>query len=240
MAHLIIQYRVKTNALFSSISSSPLADPSKLTLTYSVLEQPALSGQGSHHGVATHFLAALTPGERLHVAVRQSKAFHLPTDAENTPLIFVGTGSGIAPFVGFVQERAAMIAAGRKVAPALLFYGCRAPDMDDLYAEQFARWEALGAVEMRKAYSRAPEQSLGCKYVQHRMSHDRDDLYKLWDQGAKVLVCGSHNVGKAVEALCVQLVKERGSAGGEEISEERAQAWWDKQRNERYVTDVFD
>ncbi|KAL7789003.1 cytochrome P450 [Trichoderma ceciliae] len=223
-----------------SISSSPLADPSKLTLTYSVLEQPALSGQGSHFGVATHFLASLRANERLHVAVRQSKAFHLPSDAENTPLIFIGTGSGIAPFRGFVQERAAMIAAGRKVSPALLFYGCRSPDMDDLYAEEFERWEKLGAVEMRKAYSRAPDKSFGCKYVQHRMSHDREDLYKLWDQGAKVLVCGSRDVGKAVEAVCIQLAQERGPAGGAEVTEEKARAWWDKQRNERYVTDVFD
>ncbi|RFU73229.1 nadph cytochrome p450 [Trichoderma arundinaceum] len=223
-----------------SISSSPLADPSKLTLTYSVLEQPALSGQGSHFGVATHFLASLTPGERLHVAVRQSKAFHLPSDAENTPLIFVGTGSGLAPFRGFVQERAAMIAAGRKVAPALLFYGCRSPDMDDLYAAEFERWERLGAVEIRKAYSRASDKSLGCKYVQHRMTHDREDIYKLWDQGAKVLVCGSRDVGKAVEAVCVQLVKEKAEAQGKEVTEEQAQEWWDKQRNERYVTDVFD
>ncbi|KAK4080396.1 hypothetical protein Trihar35433_1501 [Trichoderma harzianum] len=223
-----------------SISSSPLADPSKLTLTYSVLEQPALSGQGSHFGVATHFLASLAPGERLHVAVRQSKAFHLPTDAENTPLIFVGTGSGLAPFRGFVQERAAMIAAGRKLAPALLFYGCRSPDMDDLYAEEFERWEKLGAVEMRKAYSRASDKSFGCKYVQHRMSHDREDLFKLWDQGAKVLVCGSRDVGKAVEAVCVELVQEKAKADGKEVDEEKAQAWWDKQRNERYVTDVFD
>ncbi|KAL7810380.1 cytochrome P450 [Trichoderma gracile] len=223
-----------------SISSSPLADPAKLTLTYSLLEQPALSGQGSHFGVATHFLASLSPGDKLHVAVRQSKAFHLPSDAENTPLIFIGTGSGVAPFRGFVQERAAMIAAGRKIAPALLFYGCRSPDVDDLYAEEFERWEKLGAVEMRRAYSRAPEKSLGCRYVQHRMSHDREDLYRLWDQGAKVLVCGSRDVGKAVEAVCVQLVQERVSAKGSEVTEEKARAWWDKQRNERYLTDVFD
>ncbi|KAH6607847.1 nadph cytochrome p450 [Trichoderma cornu-damae] len=223
-----------------SISSSPLADPSKVTLTYSVLEQPALSGQGAHVGVATHFLASLAPGDKLHVAIRQSKAFHLPSDAENTPLIFVCIGSGLAPFRGFVQERAAMIAAGRKLAPALLFYGCRSPDWDDLYAAEFKRWEELGAVEMRRAYSRAPDKSFGCKYVQHRISHDREDVYKLWDQGAKVFVCGSRDVGKAIEAVCVQLAKEKGPPSGEEVTEEKAQAWWDKQRNERYVTDVFD
>ncbi|KND90461.1 Bifunctional P450/NADPH-P450 reductase [Tolypocladium ophioglossoides CBS 100239] len=226
---------------FPSISSSPLADPTKLTLTYSVLEQPAFSGQGPHVGVATSFLSSLGPGERLHVAVRPSKSFHLPGDAEKTPMVCVAAGSGIAPFRGFIQERAAMIGAGRKVAPALLFFGCRSPDQDDLYAEELARWEELGAVEVRRAYSRAADKSFGCKYVQHRLSQDRQDVYKLWDRGAKIYVCGSRDVGKAVEAVCVEMVQESGSAKhNKDVSEEAATAWFEKHRNERYVTDVFD
>lgn len=221
-----------------SISSSPLADPAKVTLTYSVLEQPALSGQGAHVGVATNFLAGLVPGERLHVAVRPSKSFHLPSDAENTPIVCVAAGSGMAPFRGFMQERAAMIGAGRKVAPALLFFGCRNPDKDDLYADELARWEELGAVEVRRAYSRVPEKSFGCKYVQHRLSHDREEVYKLWDRGAKIYVCGSRDVGKAVEAVCIDMVQESGSS--KDVTEDKAKAWFEKQRNERYVTDVFD
>ncbi|KAK5998222.1 Fatty acid omega-hydroxylase [Cladobotryum mycophilum] len=224
-----------------SISSSPLADPTKLTLTYSVLEQPHLSGQGEHIGVATHFLSSLVAGERLHVAVRPSTAFHLPSDAENIPIIGVAAGSGLAPFRGFIQERAAMIGAGRKVAPALIFFGCRSPDTDDLYAEEFARWEALGAVSMRKAYSRASDKSFDCKYVQHRMSHDRDDIYKLWDQGAKIYVCGSKDVGKAVEDVCTELVIERAKVDlSKEITAEDAKEWFNIHRNERYMTDVFD
>ncbi|KAK2595921.1 hypothetical protein QQS21_006516 [Conoideocrella luteorostrata] len=223
-----------------SISSSPLADSSKLTLTYSVLEQPALSGQGSHFGVASNFLSSLTAGERVHVAVRPSQAFHLPTDAENTPLICIAAGSGLAPFRGFIQERAAMVAAGRKLAPALLFFGCRSPDQDDLYAEELARWEKLGAVDVRRAYSRSPSDSEGCKYVQHRLSHDREDITRLWDRGAKIYLCGSKNVGTAVEAVFLDMVKEAGKQKRGETTTEAAKEWLDKQKNERYLTDVFD
>ncbi|GJN72481.1 hypothetical protein PLICBS_006554 [Purpureocillium lilacinum] len=221
-----------------SISSSPLADPAKVTLTYSVLEQPALSSKGSHVGVATKFLAGLLPGEHLHVAVRPSKSFHLPSEAENTPIVCVAAGSGIAPFRGFMQERAAMIGAGRKVAPALLFFGCRCPDKDDLYADELALWEELGAVEVRRAYSRAPEKSFGCKYVQHRLSHDRADVSKLWDRGAKIYVCGSRDMGKAVESVCIDIVQH--SSSSKDVTEKKTKAWFEKQRNERYVTDVFD
>ncbi|KAI8656633.1 hypothetical protein LRP88_11942 [Fusarium phalaenopsidis] len=225
-----------------SISSSPLANSSKLTLTYSLLDAPSLSGQGRHVGVATHFLSSLSPGEKLHVSVRPSvAAFHLPSDAENTPLICIAAGTGLAPFRGFMQERAAMLAAGRNLAPAMLFFGCRNPDIDDLYADEFDRWEKMGAVSVRRAYSRATDKSEGCKYVQDRLYHDRADVFKLWNQGAKVYICGSREVGKAVEGVCVRLVMEWSEEHMKCAStEEKAREWFDKHRNERFATDVFD
>lgn len=225
----------------SSISSSPLADPTKLTLTYSLLDQPALSGQGHHVGVATSFLSSLSAGEKLHVAVRSSTAFHLPTDAEKTPIICLAAGTGLAPFRGFIQERAAMIGAGRSVAPALLFFGCRSPDSDDLYADEFARWEQLGAVEVRRAYSRDAEKSSGCKYVQDRLSHDREDVYKLWDQGAKIYVCGSRDVGNGIEKTCLDMIKDSAARKfAHMVTDEDVQKWFEKHRNERFMADVFD
>lgn len=226
----------------SSISSSPLADVSRCTLTYSVLDEPSLSGQGRHVGVATNFLSELSAGEKLHVAVRPSaSAFHLPHDPEKTPIICIGAGTGIAPFRGFIQERAAMLAAGRDLAPALLFFGCRDPAVDDIYAEELARWQDLGAVDVRRAYSRAAAATDGCRYVQDRLRRDADDVYELWDRGAKVYICGSRELGKAVEDACVQLVIDKArKEDGKETTEEEARAWLDKNRKERFATDVFD
>ncbi|QPC76462.1 hypothetical protein HYE68_007214 [Fusarium pseudograminearum] len=226
-----------------SISSSPFADPSKLTLTYSLLDAPSLSGQGRHVGVATNFLSQLIAGDKLHVSVRASSAaFHLPSDPETTPIICVAAGTGLAPFRGFIQERAAMLAAGRKLAPALLFFGCRDPENDDLYAEELARWEQMGAVDVRRAYSRATDKSEGCKYVQDRIYHDRVDVFKVWDQGAKVFICGSREIGKAVEDICVRLAMERSeeTQEGKGATEEKAREWFERSRNERFATDVFD
>ncbi|PHH71971.1 hypothetical protein CDD82_6234 [Ophiocordyceps australis] len=219
-----------------SISSSPLCDATSATLTYSVLERPALSGQGTHVGVATRFLSSLQPGEKLHVAVRPSDKFHLPHDAQKTPLICVGAGSGLAPFRGFMQERAAMVRAGRKVAPALLFFGCRSPDSDDLYAQEFAEWQKLGVVDVRRAYSRAPEQSEGCRYVQNRLEHDAEDLDKLYRQGARLYLCGSRAVSDAVEETVWKLVKSHFKDKTEEEAHEAMAKMW----KERYVSDVFD
>lgn len=224
-----------------SISSSPLVDPSRVTLTFSLLDAPAMSGEGRHLGVASHFLASVHAGDKVHVAVRPSTAFHLPADPEKTPIICMAAGTGLAPIRGFAEERAAMITAGRKLAPAVFFFGCRSPDEDNLYAEQFAEWERIGAMEVRHAYSRAADQSEGCKYVQDRISKDRQVVFDLWDQGARLYLCGSRAVGKGIEDVLVDMVKESGEKTRDKpVTDEAARRWLETLRNERFMADVFD
>lgn len=223
-----------------SISSSPLWNPSHVTLTYAVLDQPSMSGHGRYVGVASNYLSKLEAGDKLHVSVRTSnQAFHLPTDSENIPVIMIAAGTGIAPFRGFIQERAAQIGAGRALAPAMLFFGCRSPETDDLYREELDRWEKMGAVDVRRAYSRKPDDSNGCKYVQHRLWADRNDVVELWDRGGRVFVCGSRDVGAAVRETSLNIMRERMENRGKVVDEEKAEAWFEKIRNDRYATDVF-
>lgn len=168
-------------------------------------------------------------------------AFHLPATPSSTPIILIAAGTGLAPFRGFVQERAALLAAGRSLAPALLFYGCRDPAVDDLYADELAEWQQDGAIDVRRAYSRASHLSEGCARVQDRLVHDRADVFLLWDQGAKAFICGSREVGKAVEEVCVRLTREWSRENlGRDVGEEEARAWVEEKRNERFATDVFD
>ena len=220
-----------------SISSSPLANPSRATLTYSLLSAPSLSDPASvFTGVATSYLSALTPGDRLSVSVRQSHAaFHLPSDPETTPIVMIAAGAGIAPFRGFIQERAAQIAAGRKLAEALLFFGCRGGEVDDLYRGELERWEAMGAVKVFRAFSRsqgaAPaalngngngsilsgvhtsgkkdeSETKGCRYIQDRLWEERTQLMGLWDKGSKTYVCGSRGVGENAKKAVIRVAME--------------------------------
>lgn len=227
-----------------SISSSPLWKQDHCTLTYSVLDAPALSGiTGQRYvGVATSYLASLQPGDKLHVSVRPSHAsFHLPVDSERTPLVMIAAGTGLAPFRGFIQERAAMIGAGRKVAPALLFYGCRHPEQDDMYREEMDKWVAMGAVDIRRSYSRNPEASEGCKHVQDRLWTDRKDVQGLWDAGAKVYVCGSRGVAEAVREVAIRMYVDGAKENhGKELSVQDATERFDAVKYERFATDVFD
>jgi len=187
-----------------SISSSPLVDPSRCTINYSVIDESSLSGQGQSVGVAGSYLKSLKPGESVQVAVCATKKhFRLPLHGDHTPILMICAGTGLAPFRGFVQQRAEQLKADktRKLAPAVLFIGCRSSSSDRLYGEDLDAWEKEGAVDVRNAFSQQPEHAYarGCKYVQDRMIGDKDDIFELWDRGAKVFICGSSGLVYAVE-----------------------------------------
>ena len=146
-----------------SISSSPLWNPEHVTLTLSVVDAPARSGRSEPYlGVASTYIAGLRAGDKVQMAVRSSStAFHLPQDP-TVPLVLICAGSGLAPMRGFLQERAEQKKAGRDVARSLLFFGCRAPEEDYLYADSdLKEWQELGVVDVHPAFSRTTEASEG-------------------------------------------------------------------------------
>ena len=225
-----------------SISSSPLAEPGSCTLTWAVIDEESFQGDGKRFlGVASNYLSNLHEGDHIHVSVKQShQSFHLPLDIAETPLIMVCAGTGIAPFRGFIQERVLQIEAGRKLAPALLFFGCQSPGQDDLHADELSAWASKGAVDVRYAYSRDPESSKGAKYVQDRFWADREDVLHLFHSGAKVFMCGSGKVADGVKDASVRMFMQAAEEQGKPKTKEEAESWFTGLRNERYMSDVFD
>ncbi|KAI0754469.1 fatty acid hydroxylase [Daedaleopsis nitida] len=217
-----------------SISSSPLWNANRVSLTISVVDAPPLSGRDEPYlGVASTYLAGLRAGDKVQLSVRASNAaFHPPADP-TVPLVMICAGSGLAPMRGFLQERAMQKLAGREVAQSLLFFGCRTPEDDFLYGDSdLEEWSKLGVVDIRPAFSRSSADSVDCRYVQHRLSHDREDVIKAFDAGAKIFVCGSSKIATAVKQTIVDFIKE--SKGVDDA------AALGEIMNGRYATDIFE
>ena len=225
-----------------SIASSPLASQTRATITYGIISGPAFSGHGNFAGVTGTYLSTLKPGDKIQVSVRPSaKAlFKLPLSTD-TPLLMFCSGTGLAPFRGFIQQRAIQASAnpGRKLAPALLFVGCRSESKDRLYAAEFDTWRTQGVVDMRYSFSREKESSDGCGYVQDRLLRDRADVVEMWMKGARVYVCGSGGFVKEVSHAAKEIARERRRAMGEELSERELEALFEEQMAGRTATDVF-
>jgi cytochrome P450/NADPH-cytochrome P450 reductase len=220
-----------------SLSSSPLWSADHCTLTLAVVDAPALSGQGRYYGAASTYLAQARPGTKVPVTVRPSQvAFHPPENLAN-PLIMVCAGTGIAPFRGFLQDRAARIAEaeGQTVGPTLLFFGCTHPDVDFLYKEELRQWEEAGIVSVRPAFSTAPVDNV--KYVQDRLWQDRAEVVELVKRGATFFVCGDgRRMAPAVYETCLRIYQE-----AKQATQEEAEKWISEMErmHGRYVADVF-
>ena len=217
-----------------SISSSPMWSAGHCTITFAVVSGPAWSGQGTYHGVASTYLAQASPGMKIAVTTRPSQAvFHLP-DSLATPIIMVAAGSGLAPFRGFIQERAIRSAEGAQLGEALLFFGCDHPDVDFLYREELKEWEEAGIVRLLPAFAKAPEGDV--VYVQDRLWKERAEVMKLVDQGGRIYVCGDgKHMAPAVRETLGRIYQEHS-----QCSQERVEAWLGElEKSFRYSQDVF-
>jgi cytochrome P450/NADPH-cytochrome P450 reductase len=217
---------------YYSISSAP-NDSGACSVTVGVVQGPALSGEGVYKGVCSNYLASRLVGDRVHGAVRATKAgFRLPEDPA-TPLVMIGPGTGLAPFRGFLQQRAKQKAAGAELGPAMLFFGCRRPDEDFLYAEELQAFAAQGLVELRVAFSRAGATKT---YVQHLIEAEGARVGDLIDAGATIYVCGDGGrMEPDVKRALTRLHAARKGVGAAE-----AAAWIDGLgASGRYVLDVW-
>jgi cytochrome P450/NADPH-cytochrome P450 reductase len=219
---------------YFSISSSPLLSRDEASITVGVVEGPARSGHGVYRGVASGYLAKAEKGAAVECFIRPPSIAFRPPEDPTIPMIMIGAGTGIAPYRGFLQARAAMRLRGQTVGPALLFQGCRHPAQDHIYADEFAAFAQAGVVELEPAYSR-PETGAKC-YVQDRMAQRRDRVWELIEQGAIVYVCGDASaMAPAVEQAVLAICRDKRGC-----SDDEAKAWLASLKaSSRYLVDIW-
>ncbi|MCY7764503.1 bifunctional P-450/NADPH--P450 reductase [Bacillus inaquosorum] len=203
---------------YYSISSSPRVNPEQASITVGVVRGPAWSGRGEYRGVASNYLAERKTGDDVVMFVRTPESrFQLPENPE-TPIIMVGPGTGVAPFRGFLQARAALKREGKTLGEAHLYFGCR-NDRDFIYRDELEQFEKDGIVTVHTAFSR--KEGMPKTYVQHLMSDHAETLISIVDRGGRLYVCGDGSkMAPDVEAA---LQKAYQSVHG--TSEQEAQNW---------------
>ncbi|KDN74112.1 reductase [Streptomyces olindensis] len=211
-----------------SISSSPLVDPHLVSLTVSVVRFENLRGR-ARGGVCSPFLADAEPDTEVPVFVQRSPHFRPPADA-STPMVMVGPGTGVAPFVGFLQERRAL---GHH-APNWLFFGEQHRATDFYYEDELTALRDEGTLtRLDTAFSRDQRNKV---YVQDRMREHGPELWHWLRDGARFYVCGdASRMAKDVDRALRDIAVAHGGMSEAEAAAYVKQLAADK----RYVRDVY-
>ncbi|TPX38172.1 hypothetical protein SmJEL517_g00182 [Synchytrium microbalum] len=258
LAVVLAELLPRTAVRYYSISSSNKKSPSRVGVTsvvvrYAISSPHAAAAEDTSssvvikEGSATSWLqriqetgkscteSTILPPVHVPLYIRTS-TFRLPRDSR-VPVIMIGPGTGVAPFRGFVHDRLIDSENGKDVGPTWLFYGCRHPDKDFLYRQEFEEIEKSGKTNFKliTAFSRvkgAPK-----VYVQNKMSEYKAEL---WDMlSAKrgyVYVCGdAKNMAADVNKMLATLAAEVGK-----MEQVAADKWVkDLKSAKRYQEDVW-
>jgi cytochrome P450/NADPH-cytochrome P450 reductase len=219
---------------YYSISSSPLKFGRICSITVGLVSGPARSGRGDYKGVCSHFLAGQPKGSTIYAFVQDTQSnFKLPRNPR-TPLIMIGPGTGLAPFRGFLQERAALKTQGQPVGRSLLFFGCRRPDHDFIYEAEMREFVEQGITELYPAFSRVEGQPK--MYVQQQLLDQQAAVWELLQAGAVIYVCGdASRMAPEVRQTFARIYQTQTGKSGDE-----AEAWLDElATNQRYLVDVW-
>ncbi|XP_034828978.1 methionine synthase reductase [Maniola hyperantus] len=161
--------------------------------------------------------------------------FYLPENLE-TPIILIGPGTGVSPFIGFLEERKHLF----KVNPEIklgytwLFFGCREPKLDFIYEKELNDFVLDGVLnKLTTSFSRCGNTENS--YVQDAIQQNGEELTKLLLQGAYVYICGDiKKMAPSVREAIVQCIAKYGDEANE--AEEFVE---NMIKEKRYILDIW-
>lgn len=165
----------------------------------------------------------------IHIYLRTNQGFRPPTDP-TIPIVMVGPGTGVAPFIGFLRHRQQ---SEMGMGEWWLFYGCRQKDKDYLYREELQELKDKGVLtHLVVSYSR---EGNGPKYVQDNIIKYGASLAPLMDK-VIVYVCGdARNMAKDVFEAFVSVLMDHSKLTESEARKVIAKMQIDR----RYLQDVW-
>ncbi|HCC19919.1 MAG TPA: sulfite reductase subunit alpha, partial [Verrucomicrobiales bacterium] len=211
-----------------SIASSPKAHPGEVHLTVAAVRYD-IHGR-SRKGVASTYLADdALKGSKVLVYVHPNKNFRLPEN-DNTSVIMVGPGTGIAPFRAFIEDRAETECAGEN----WLFFGDQNYNEDFLYQTELQDYLKEGYLSrLDVAFSRDQPEKI---YVQHKMLENASEIWRWLETGAHFYVCGdASRMAKDVHDTLLRIIETQGDMNADDAAAYLTALKKDK----RYQRDVY-
>eukprot|EP00038_Savillea_parva_P009486 m.183865 g.183865 ORF g.183865 m.183865 type:complete len:605 (-) comp15959_c0_seq1:2427-4241(-) len=227
-AQTLVDCLRKLQARLYSIASSQAEVEEEVHLTVGLVEFDAFGSE--HLGGCSGYLARRAEeGCKVKVFSEHNDNFRLPANDE-TPIIMVGPGTGIAPFRAFLQERDAREASGKN----WLFFGNPHFTQDFLYQVEIQGYLKSGLLtKVDVAFSRDQAEKV---YVQDKLRKNSQEVFAWLEAGAHLYICGDANrMAKDVHQALVDIIKENSGKDDEQAE----QYLKDLRSANRYQKDVY-
>ncbi|WOC26483.1 assimilatory sulfite reductase (NADPH) flavoprotein subunit [Pseudoalteromonas sp. N1230-9] len=227
-AQTLVDCLRKLQARLYSIASSQAEVEEEVHLTVGLVEFDVFGSE--HLGGCSGYLARRAEeGCKVKVFSEHNDNFRLPANDE-TPIIMVGPGTGIAPFRAFLQERDAREASGKN----WLFFGNPHFTQDFLYQVEIQGYLKSGLLtKVDVAFSRDQAEKV---YVQDKLRKNSQEVFAWLEAGAHLYICGDANrMAKDVHQALVDIIKENSGKDDEQAE----QYLKDLRSANRYQKDVY-
>lgn len=179
-------------------------------------------------GVCSNFLCDVKAGDEVDVAGPVGKTMLLPEDPDKD-IIMIATGTGIAPFRGFLHRlfMENTLAKHRFGGNAWLVLGVPVSG-GLLYKEEFDCMQRTSSqLRIDYAISREMTNSDGGKlYVQHVIAQNGKELFDRLDAGAHVYFCGLKGMMPNILDTLEQVAESQGCVWSEKLSELKKNNQW--------------
>ena len=211
-----------------SIASAQAEVEEEVHLTVGLVSYEA-NGDTRTGGASSFLTERLEEGQKVRVFVEHNDNFRLP-QSDDTPVIMIGPGTGVAPFRAFMQEREARDAGGDN----WMFFGDQTFTQDFLYQTEWQNYLKSGLLtRMDVAFSRDQAEKI---YVQDRLKEQASEVFSWLERGAHLYICGDANrMAKDVHQTLNEIIQEHGK-----LTAEQAEDYLKSLRsNKRYQKDVY-
>ncbi|WFE67761.1 NADP oxidoreductase [Thiomicrospira sp. R3] len=210
---------------YYSTASSPTIYPNEIHLLYKAIR--FYSDQRVRLGVTSNTMAQAKPGDQLDVEIKPNAHFKLPENPR-TAIVMMAAGTGLAPFLGFMQQRVEQPSASRNI----VYFGETHRQTRFLCQSSLESWQRQGALGLYTAFSRDQDTKV---YVQDLLAKNLDWL-ELWQSGANLYICGDKlGLAQGIEQQIKQIWMQHFNWDSAQAN----QAWLEAKQQKRIQLDVY-
>jgi len=164
-------------------------------------------------GVCSNFLCDTKPGDDVKMTGPAGKVMLLPEKDPSTDYIMVGTGTGIAPYRGFIRRLFVEDTPASEAykGQAWLFLGVANTDAL-LYDDEFQAVKEENPDQFRLDYALSREQTNskgGKMYIQDKVQEYGDEIFQKLENGAHIYFCGLKGMMPGIQDMLRGLAESK-------------------------------